>query len=239
LAIGLIATVEMTAHAENNSHRAFRAAISANNALRNLVPNPHLDTRFYDALLPAAEGDVDKTLRSLRKLASPEAKSAIFNQLFRTQDAKTALDWLETRQIDVTDLDAAGALNVLLKKVETDDFDGALRDAEALTADQLNVLPSLYTVRCSLFLASMLPKDLKRIPFQGMPINPRELRFATTPQAATSLTKARADLDHALAALDYILVPQHEKPLPFRHPPGAHGYVLPVRACQIEGQPKP
>lgn len=178
--------------------RAFHAAA--------LKCNPHLDTRFYDALLPAAEGDVDKTLRSLRKLNSPEAKSAIFSQLFRTQGAKAALDWLAASEINVMDLDAAGAVNVLLQKVETDDFDGALKDAEALTAEQLDVLPSLYTIRCSLLLASMLPRDLKRIPFQGMPINPRELRFASTPQAATALTKARADLDHALAALDSLRV---------------------------------
>jgi hypothetical protein len=60
--------------------KAFHAAA--------LKCNRHLDTRFYDALLPAAEGDVDKTLRALRKLASPEARSAIFHQLFRTQGAQ-------------------------------------------------------------------------------------------------------------------------------------------------------
>lgn len=178
--------------------KAFHAAA--------LLYNRHLDTRLYDALLPAAEGNAEKTLRVLRKLDTPAAKSAIFNQLFRTQGAKTALDWLADSQINVVDLDAAGALNVLLQKVETDDFDGALRDAEALTLDQLNVLPSLYTVRCSLFLASILPRDLKRVPFQGMPINPRELRFASTPQAAIALTNARVDIDRALAALESLRV---------------------------------
>jgi hypothetical protein len=178
--------------------KAFHAAALKCNRL--------LDTRFYDALLPAAEGDVERTLRALRKLATPEAKSAIFNQLFRTQGAGAALDWLVASQITITDLDAAGALNVLFQKVETDDFDGALKDAETLTAYQLDALPSLYAVRCSLLLASALPKDLKHLAFQGMPINPRELRFASTPQAATALTKARVDLDRALKALESLRI---------------------------------
>lgn len=174
--------------------KAFHAAA--------LKCNRQLDTAFFDALLPAAEGNADKTLRALRKLATPEAKSAIFSLLLRIKDARSALEWLATSNIKITDLDAAGALNVLIQKVETDDFDGALKDAEGLTSEQLSVLPSLHTFRCSLLLASALPQDFKRLPFQGMPINPRELRFASTSQARAALSRARADLEHALRVLD-------------------------------------
>jgi hypothetical protein len=93
-----------------------------------------------------------------------------------------------------------------LQKVETGDFDGGLKDAEGLTAEQLDAIPALHTVRCSLLLASTLPKDMKRVPFQGMPINPRELRFASTPQAAAAISKARIDLDQALGVMDALRI---------------------------------
>jgi hypothetical protein len=47
---------------------------------------------------------------------------------------------------------------------------------------------------------------MKRLPFQGMPIDPRELRFASTPQAATAISKARADLDQALGVMDTLRI---------------------------------
>jgi hypothetical protein len=78
--------------------KAFHAAA--------LKCNRQLDTRFFDALLPAAEGQPDKTLRELRKLATPGAKSAIFSQLFRTHGAQRALDWFATSRIKITDVDA-------------------------------------------------------------------------------------------------------------------------------------
>jgi hypothetical protein len=80
-----------------------------------------------------------------------------------------------------------------LHKVETDEFTGALKDAEELTAEQLAAIPALYIVRCSLLLASALPKDQRHVLFQGLPINPRELRFASSPQTPETILKARAD----------------------------------------------
>jgi hypothetical protein len=80
--------------------------------LEALNLNQQLDTSFYDALLPAVGGDPDKSLRELRRLGTPEAKSAIFLQLFRTSGTKNALHWLETNGIGINDLDAGGTLRV-------------------------------------------------------------------------------------------------------------------------------
>jgi hypothetical protein len=79
-----------------------------------LKRNPTLDTAFYDALLPAAEGDPDKTLRALRRLDTPLARSAILVVLVRKDGAAKALEWIKTTELKIADLDAGGAVNFLL-----------------------------------------------------------------------------------------------------------------------------
>jgi hypothetical protein len=159
-----------------------------------------LNTTFFDALLPAAEGDPEQTLRSLRKLGTPEAKGAIFSQFFRTQGCTKALKWIASSGIGINDLDAGGALNLLLQRVENDEFETALLEAESLGDAHLVAMPALRTVRSALRIASVLPKDQKRVPFEGVPINPRMLEFASSEQTASILADGRADLEAAIAA---------------------------------------
>jgi hypothetical protein len=117
-----------------------------------------LDTAFFDALLPAAEGDPEQTLRSLRKLGTPESKGAIFNHLSQTQNNAKALKWIASSGIGINDLDAAGALNLLLKRVEDDEFETALLEAETLSDAHLAAIPALRTVRSALRIASVSQK---------------------------------------------------------------------------------
>jgi hypothetical protein len=159
-----------------------------------------LNTAFFDALSPAAEGDPEQTLRSLRKLGTPEAKGAIFSQLFRTQGGKKALEWIASSGIVINDLDAGGALNLLLQRVENDEFETARLEAETLGDVHLAAIPALRTVRSALRMASVLPKDQRRVPFEGVPINPRMLEFASSEETASILAAARADLEAAIAA---------------------------------------
>jgi len=164
-----------------------------------LKRNPELDTAFYDALLPAAEGDPDKTLRALRQLNTPLARSAIFIVLIRNGGAAKALEWIKATKLGITDLDAGGALNFLLQRIQSDEYDQALREAESLDEAYLNDRPALHMVRSGLFLSSALPKDQRRVPFQGIPINPRMLRFNSLDSTPAILVKARTDLEAVLA----------------------------------------
>jgi hypothetical protein len=161
-----------------------------------------LNSAFFDALLPAAEGNPEEALRTLRKLDTPEAKGAIFGQLFRTQGGKKALEWIASYGITINDLDAGGALNLLLQRIENDEFKTALLEAETLNDAHLAAVPALRTVRSGLRISSLLPKDQRRVPFEGVPINPRMLEFASSEQTASILAAARADLEAAIAATD-------------------------------------
>jgi hypothetical protein len=159
---------------------------------------PGLDTSFYEALLPAAEGNADKSLRALRQLGSPEAKSALFGQIIRKDGTQKALEWVDSTKLRVTDLDAGGALILLLQRVNNEEYDVALHEAEALTGVQLNALPALHLVRSSLLLSSILPKDQRQVPFQGVPIDPRMLQFNSLENTSAILAKARVELETAL-----------------------------------------
>jgi hypothetical protein len=103
-----------------------RAKMLQSEALKR---NPKLDTSFYDALLPAAEGDPDKTIGALRQLGTPLARGATFVVLFRRNGAAKALEWVKTTKLEITDLDAGGAVNLLLQRIEADEYDQALREA--------------------------------------------------------------------------------------------------------------
>lgn len=142
--------------------------------------NGELDTSFFDALLPAAEGDPKASLRALKQLATPQAKSAIFNQLFRLEGDENALEWFRKSSLKITDLDPGGAQNLLLKRTVVRDYETALREAQTLPDSFLRTCPALRSLRANLVLTSILPAAHRPILFEGMAINPRMLQFAST-----------------------------------------------------------
>ncbi|WKA27961.1 HTH domain-containing protein [Bradyrhizobium roseum] len=188
--------------------RAARSNVSPENVDRAKVfhaealkRKPGLDTSFYDALLPSAVGHPNDTLRALRRLDTCEARSALFGQLTRNDGTKKALQWAKSLGVGVADLDAGGALNLLLQRIGNDEYDAALRDAELLSEAQLNALPALYMIRSGLLLSSILPKDQRHIPFQGVPINPKMLQFNSLESTPATLVKARLELETALSVV--------------------------------------
>lgn len=82
-----------------------RAKLLHSEALKR---DSHLDTSFYDALLPAADGNASKTARALRQLDSPRARSALFGQVIRTEGPAKALKWFKSADLTIADLDAGG-----------------------------------------------------------------------------------------------------------------------------------
>jgi hypothetical protein len=161
--------------------------------------NGQLDTSFYDALLPAAEGDPKASLRALRQLGTPQAKSAIFSQLFRLEGDETALEWYRKSGLKITDLDPGGAQNLLLKRTVVRDYETALQEAQIVPDSYLRACPALRSLRASLRLTSILPAAHRPILFEGMAINPRMLQFASAGNSQAVIGKAQADLDTVLS----------------------------------------
>jgi hypothetical protein len=161
--------------------------------------NGQLDTSFYDALLPAAEGDTKASLRALKQLGTPQAKSAIFNQLFRLEGDEKALEWFRKSGLKITDLDPGGAQNLLLKRTVVRDYEPALQEAQILPNSYLLACPALRSIRANLLLTSILPAAHRPILFEGMAINPRMLQFASAGDSQAVIGKAQADLETVLS----------------------------------------
>jgi hypothetical protein len=109
--------------------------------------NGQLDTSFYDALLPAGEGDPKASLRALKQLGTPQAKSAIFNQLFRLEGDEKALEWFRKSGLKITDLDPGGAQNLLLKRTVVRDYETALQEVQILPNSYFVACPPLRSIR--------------------------------------------------------------------------------------------
>jgi hypothetical protein len=159
------------------------------------------DTSLYDALLPDVEGNSDETLKRLSKLDRPEARAARFNLIARRQGAAEALSLMRLEGYSIRDFGAAGSINLLLRRAEASDHQAALTEAEALPTEWLEEFPALRTIRANLLLAAVLPSDQRGVLFQGLPINPRMLQFASIAQTQTNITKARIELEAARSSI--------------------------------------
>jgi hypothetical protein len=213
---------QVTAGNLTNAALGLRAEALERSARANLVPEAldkakrfHSDaiklglsdTALYDALLPDAEGNPDETLRRLAKIDRPEARAAQFNLIARTKGASEALTWLKDQGYGIRDLGAQGSLNVLLRRAEVNDHQMALAEAEAMPADWLEEYPALRTMRANLLLAAVLPSDQRGVLFQGLPLNPRMLQFASIAQTQINISKARLELETARSSIESLSLP--------------------------------
>ncbi|SFV16905.1 hypothetical protein SAMN05192541_126138 [Bradyrhizobium arachidis] len=198
------APIALRAEALERAARANLAPETIDNAKRFHAEAIKLsvgDTSLYDALLPDAEGNSDEALKRLSKLNRPEARAARFNVIARRQGAAEALTWMHQEGYSIRDVGAAGSINLLLRRAEVGDHQTALAEAEALSTDWLEDFPALRTIRANLLLAAVLPSDQRGVLFQGLPINPRMLQFASIPQTQTNIAKARAELEAARSSI--------------------------------------
>ncbi len=166
---------------------------------RNL--NPSGDLAIAQALLTEAKGDVNGALQALRKRADPEARFAIFNVLLRTRGADDVLAWVRSESLTVLDFNAPGALNLLIREIQTEQFDAALANVNSLPANYASECVALYLLRAQLALASVLPIDQKAALFQGLPIDPSMLQFASGAKSQEIIKKALADIQILLGLL--------------------------------------
>lgn len=155
------------------------------------------DTLLYDALLPDAEGNSEETLRLLIKIERPEARAARFNLIARLNGAAEALSWMKQQDYSIRDFGAAGSINVLLRRADVADYQTAVTEVGILPSAWLDEFPALRTIKANLLLGEVLPSDQRRVLFQGLPINPRMLQFASISQTQVNIAKARAELEAA------------------------------------------
>lgn len=156
--------------------------------------DPSCDLVIADALLQEASGDVDASLRYLRDHSDPEARSALFGVLLRQRGAVAALDWVGHQRLTPSDFSGLGVLNLIIVEANHRHFDQALAFIEATPDSYFDHFPALRLVRAQLNLAVILPSDQQEAVQNGLPINPRDLQFATDEGSQRRLTAAGEDM---------------------------------------------
>ncbi|MBI1308959.1 MAG: hypothetical protein GC129_03730 [Proteobacteria bacterium] len=173
--------------------RQFRAAV--------IALDPDNRDEFYEALVMDAVGRSGQALQLLRKQDNPNSRTTIFNHLGRVGGAKAAIDWLVSNELDSKDLNAAGVINLLLRRLEMGQFDEALRDSELIPAQHYSVCPVLHWLKANFLVASILPADQKAQIFQALPMNPRLLQLASDAAGLEQIRRAQTEIVAVLAVM--------------------------------------
>jgi hypothetical protein len=155
--------------------------------------DPSCDLFIADAVLKEAAGDPNATLRDLKTRTDPDTRSALLTTLIRQRGKEAALDWVRAEKLRPADFNAPGALNLILKQIESGDFDQALIHVLETPSLYFTQCPALLLLRGQLTIASILPMDQKPSIFQGLPLNPRMLQLASGPSRQRIITSTDRD----------------------------------------------
>ncbi|TPN83201.1 hypothetical protein FJ987_17275 [Mesorhizobium sp. CU2] len=166
---------------------------------RAAAADPSRDLLVVDALLKEANRDPNGALRHLKSRNDIEARSALFSVLMRHKGPQAALMWARTENLGAEDFTPPSALNLVLRMVESADYDAALAFVLQIPSAYFDEIAALLLLRAQLRLASILPQDQKAALFQGLPINPRQLQFASGPRADDIAKAALSDIQALLA----------------------------------------
>ncbi|MER8663611.1 hypothetical protein NKH34_21010 [Mesorhizobium sp. M1148] len=164
--------------------------------------NPSLDLFVVDALLKEAVGDKDAALRDLKSRSDIDTRSALFFVIIRLRGADAALKWARSESLSAVDFTPPSALNLVLTMMEDGDFETALSFVLELPPSYFEEIAVLHLLRAQLTLASILPNDQKTALFEGLPINPRQLQFANSPNANNLKKTALSDIQALLSQTD-------------------------------------
>ncbi|MES3055047.1 hypothetical protein O6V14_05335 [Sphingomonas faeni] len=123
------------------------------------------------AVLLAAD-DADAGLTHLAPIDNPGRRLVALIILARTRSGGELVDWAEAAGIGSAELDSDGRHVLLYARVEDGRWDAAYSDASALTAEDLAATPAIGQVAAVARLARAVPKDLRHILLNGVPLDP-------------------------------------------------------------------
>lgn len=163
--------------------------------------DPKRDLLIVDACLEEAAGDPDGAVRLLRSRLDVDTRSALLTSLWRQNGALAALAWANSAGYGSPDFNSAGAVSLIVMKVDTAQYDDAFLQVERIPANYFDESPILYLIRAQLATSAALPADQKAEVFHGLPLDPRRLQIAAGEASQTKIRRARQDLQSLLALL--------------------------------------
>ena len=153
--------------------------------------DPEFDTRILDALILEAEGDIDSALRTLRDVADPDARAALFATLRRTKDTAAALAWFDEQpdNDDPAFLTGVGWSNAAIALAQVGRWNDAI-SCLAIGHTRVDEWPDLAFVEGVVNTAMLLPADFRALALQMNILHPG---ISATEGPDADRHRARAD----------------------------------------------
>lgn len=125
-----------------------------------------------EAFIVSAKGDFEGALGKIAALDSSSARSAAFMIATSHNDPATAVEWLSTAGISLSDLDADGKFFLITKLLELGSWNTALEYAQSLNQSDFEEAPVLLYTATMANLVQAVPVELRsnlprQVPFEA------------------------------------------------------------------------
>lgn len=153
------------------------------------------------ARIAEARGDVDDAVRLLRDETDSDSQSTVLSLLSRNKGDDVAIEFINERRIDMSQLTPFGAILVAQIHLRRGDVERARVALEVVDDAQLTDSPFLLVLRGMIRLASVLPKPDQHYVLDGVPIDVRPFRpILEEADLAARLDGAIADFQRLIPA---------------------------------------
>jgi len=145
------------------------------------------------ARITERRGDIDGALALVRDENDADARSTVFNMLFKHRGGETALKWFLDEGLRLGHLTTNGVQTLTTAYLQKKDIDGLRSLLAELTPSQLDEAPYFRLVRAMIALASVLPVPERDLALRGFPLDVTRATHSILDEATTA-----SRLDEAL-----------------------------------------
>lgn len=149
------------------------------------------ETAIAEAFLSSRKDGKKSALKILADLDLPESRSASLMIVANHEGARVAIDWLETADIEVGDLDSDGRYFLLRLLLELADWESARRCVNELTDEHIRETPVLYYMMAMTCLMKAVPEEFRALIFRQPPFHARDFPLAPDGASMSERRKAR------------------------------------------------
>src|ERR1700730_4922462 len=199
------------------------------------------ETAIAEAFIVSAKGDFEGALGKIAGLDTPRARSAAFMIATNHNDATTAVDWLSTVDISLSDLDADGKFFLITKLLELGRWNMALEYTESLNQGDYEDAPVLFYTAAIVNLMQAIPAELRsslprQVPFEAarFPLASDETSLAHRRKAQNLLEKSISIVRELGCVEASYLIEDYALWLELRDPQGRNSGLQKLQASMRE-----
>lgn len=148
------------------------------------------EIEIAEAFIHSKQGDTQTALRILANISTPLSNSASLMVVSNHEEAKAAIDWLETAGISVSDLDSDGKLYLLILCIQSQQWAVALSNLDSITDDDLHQTPAINHLAAMIHLVSAVPHELRTVVLYQVPFYAAAFPLAADKGAIEARRKA-------------------------------------------------